>query len=893
MRLSEAKTIQLVQDELGQVLWKKGGASIAHWRKGYLPSKLSDVESLAREIVRRGRLDRAWLEQFLRSADHPNPTALCDELFPPNLPTETPFLFPDRAPAAPPQSATGYRLSTLPAPLTPLIGREDDLAAALDYFRSDDVRLLTLTGAPGVGKTRLALQLASDLQTAFDDGAFFVPLAPIRDPDLVVSAIAPVLGVGEAPSQSLAAQLTERVHGKHLLLLLDNFEQVVLAAPLVVELLQAAPRLKVLVTSREPLRVYGEHEFLVQPLAFPDPGQCHSVEAVTHSSAVRLFIERARAANFDFRLTRNNAAAVAEICARLDGLPLAIELIAARIKRLSPHDILAQLNDRRLALLTGGARDRPARHQTLREAIDWSYALLASEEQELFARLAAFAGGGALPAVGVVCAPGDQPLQPEAHAELEKTLEALADKKLVQLSRPTVPQAERRFVMLETIGEYARHKLQATGDAESVRRRHRDWFLALAEQAEQELRGPNSIAWLNQLDREYDNLRAALAWCLEHPAEVDAGLRLAGALHWFWHLRGHYGEGRDWLNRMLSAATTSQVSQPTRQARAKALQAAGWLEWLHGDLAQAVSLSEEALALFRELNDSSGIAFTLANLAIFAEDQSDYSRAALLAEEGLALMREIGSPFGTAQLLDNVLGFLALEQGHYSRAEALIQEALRLRRELGDTDGMAYSFFGLGHVARAQGDYVRARTCYQEARTLWQAVGNKRWLAFSLLHLGRVARAEGDFAQAEALLEASLTLHRAQGDQNYVAYTLGVMGYTAYQQGNLNLAALRFKESLSLLRMNPAGLDAAQVLAGLAWVANRKGDAGRATQLLGALESLRQTQELALHPANRTEYDRARADMRASLGEDAFQKVWAAGRTMTLEQAIAYALAED
>src|SRR5688500_5914241 len=439
----------------------------------------------------------------------------------------------------PPLRTLESRPNNLPLQPTPLVGREREVAEITDRVRSEEVRLLTLTGPGGTGKTRLALQAAADLLEEFEDGVFLVALATITDPELVPSTIAGPRGVKESAEQPLTETLKSYLHEKDLLLVVDNFEQVLEGASVVGELGAACPKLKVLATSRIPLRLYGEQEYAVPPLALPDSRVLPPVEVLTQYEAVRLFVERARAVKADFSVTNESAPAVAEICARLDGLPLAIELAAARIRVLPPHKMLERLGDR-LKLLRGGARDLPTRQQTLRGTIDWSYELLEEEEKTLFGRLSVFSGGRTLEAIEEIC-------DPEGDLDALEGVESLLEKSL--LRREEGVGGESRFVMLETVHEYARERLEASDEAEETRRLHAEYFLALAEEAEPELSGANQLACLERLEADHDNMRAALSWSLEKVPET--ALRLAVALARFWEKRSYFSEGSSWLEAAL------------------------------------------------------------------------------------------------------------------------------------------------------------------------------------------------------------------------------------------------------------------------------------------------------------------------------------------------------
>jgi predicted ATPase/Tfp pilus assembly protein PilF len=730
------------------------------------------------------------------------------------------------------------RLGNLPAPLTPFIGREHEIAAVSTLLRRDDVRMLTLTGTGGTGKTRLGLQVAAGLLDEFEQGAFFVDLSPIRDPALVLTAIVQTLGVREAGAQSLVESLKGYLYDKHLLLVLDNFEQVVAAGPFVTELLEAAPQLKVLVTSREALRLYGEHDFEVPPLVVPELRDLPRYEVLMQNEAVKLFINHAQAVNPRFVLSEENASLVAEICMRLDGLPLAIELAAARTKRLPLEVMFEQMNSR-LALLTDGWRNKPARHQTLRSAIDWSYNLLDASEQKLFARLAVFVGGCRREAVEAVCK-----LEGEIGRDVEEGLESLVDKSLLQ---EVMVEGAPRFTMLETIREYALERLIESGDAELLQQQHARYFVTLAEMAEPELSGPQQTGWLERLEQEHDNLRAVLIWALEG-GDATLGVRLAGALVRFWQTRGHLSEGRRWFDALLSNNNgTLPVS-----LRAKALNHLGWLASYQGDYPAARPILEESLALWRTLENQAGIALALNNLGNVAMYQGDSDRAKMLFEESLALRRKLGDMLGIASSLNN-LGNVASDQGDYERAIALHEESLALRREHGD-----------------------------------------KWLiAVSLNNLGLIALYQGNYGRMITLLEESLALFRELGDQDAAAFSLGNLGFAALYQNNYERAKLLFEESLAIFGEVGDKEGIANGLEGLAGVAAVQGQAERAARLWGAAEALRDAIGAPLPPADRIRYQPYLTAASTSLGRAAFAAAWAEGQVMPLEQAVAYALSES
>jgi predicted ATPase len=577
----------------------------------------------------------------------------------------------------PPQTLDSYS-HNLPVQLTPFIGCEQEVTAVCDLLRREDVRLLALTGPGGTGKTRLALQGAAELSDLFADGVFFVNLAPISDPALVVPTIAETLGLKETREQSLLDLLKTFLRDKQLLLLLDNFEQVVSAAAQVVELLVACPQLKVMVTSREVPHVRARHEFTVPPLPLPDLQHLPDLAALSHFAAVALFISRAQAVKPDFQMTATNAHAIAEICARLDGLPLAIELAAARIKLLPPQAFLARLTQR-LGVLTSEALDVPERQQTLRNTIAWSYQLLDAQEQRLFRALSIFIGGCTLEAIEAICIMLGDEVEPMLDA-----VASLIDKSLLQ--QVEQEGEEPRLVMLETIREYGLECLTATGEAEMIRRAHAAYYLQLAERAEPELVGPLQTVWLERLEREHDNLRATMQWWLE-PGQtgdsVELALRFGGALWRFWEGHGHWSEGRNFLEGALARSEGVVAS-----VRFKAFHALGWVVFFQGDSDRVEVLAEEGLALSRELGDTRGIAASLRLLGLAFWDKGNFVRERVLYEEALRLSREVGDKDGISSALIQ-LALMDSDQGEYAKARALIEESLVIDRELGDTRGIS------------------------------------------------------------------------------------------------------------------------------------------------------------------------------------------------------------
>lgn len=793
-------------------------------------------------------------------------------------------------------TAPGYPSSyNVPIPLTPLIGREREVAAASDLLKRPEVRLVTLLGPGGVGKTHLGLQIASDLLDDFIDGVCFVPLASIRDPDLVVSTIAQELGLKEAQDEALLDLMKAYLRHKHLLLILDNFEQVVPAAPRLSELLAACPGLTALVTSRAVLHIHGEHEFPVSPLALPDLKHTSTSETLAQNPSVALFRERVQAARPDFQITNANVRTIAEICVQLEGLPLAIELAAARVKLLSPQALLERL-EHRLPVLTSRAQDTPARQQTLHATIEWSDRLLDAREQRLFRGLSVFSGGATLQAVEAVCT------DPGAWGSAGQTLDdvaSLIDKSLLQATDQG-GGGEQRFTMLEVIREYGLEHLATSGEEQAIRQAHARYYMKLAEEAAQEIRGPRQAAWLERLEREHDNLRAALSWSLAEAEDGAAGkdgkedrleiaLRLCQALKGFWQIHGHYSEGRSILEHALAASEGMKTT-----LRAQALIDTAMLVNMQGDTARAAVLAEESLALYRELGDQEGIALALYQLGHVAWLKGDVVRATALLTETLELSRALSDTISVAYAFYSLAG-LANIRGQYDRAMNLYEDALALFQQEGNKRGVALALLQLANLHFIlQGDSMRIRSLLEEGLAFCHEIGDKDGIAIHHYFSGQIALSQGDVTTARWLLEESLTLFREMGDRERIARGLIGLAKLEAQQGNYPAAQTLSEESLSLARGGRHLLNIAAGLESLAHVAAAQGAAASsptrtlwAARLWGAAAALRDRLEAPFPLVERATYESSVEAVRTLLGPEAFARAWAEGRSMSPEQALA------
>jgi len=726
----------------------------------------------------------------------------------------------------------------LPVQPTLLLGREQPVADVVELVRRPDVRLVTLTGPGGTGKTRLSLQVAAELVEEFSDGVWFVSLAPVADPALVVSTIAETLSVRESGDAPLREQLLSYLQDKQLLLVLDNFEHLLAASPIVAELI-ATRSVKTVVTSRAPLRLRGEREFPVAPLTLPKRKPPPTAEQLSQYAAVRLFIERAQDVRPDFTVTNDNAPAIAEICHRLDGLPLAIELAAARVRMFPPRAMLSRL-EQRLLLLTSGARDLPERQQTLRAAIAWSYDLLSEGEQTLFRRLSVFAGGWTLEAAGTVAGSSQSG---ELRLDVLSGLEALIEHSLVhQLPEH---EAEPRFSMLETIRGYAVDQQAASGEAEHLRERHARFFLELSGKAHPPRRGSDQFGpWLAAVETDHDNLRAALTWVIDQ-REGETALQIATNIGPLWLIRGHFSEGRRWLERIFAA--DAQAS-PTLLAKAHA--AASMLARAQGDHRASLGNAEQAVELARQGENQEMLALALYTLGGAHQLLTQTERAAVVLEEALAVARGVdGSEAEVGEIL-NAQGDVMYALGDRARAVQLVEEGLALKRTAGDTIGVAVCLTMLGSIATDQEDYPRAAAVFAEALELYRGAGDRAGVATTLFNLGSVAGEQGEVVRAVALVRESIATFLELGDRSGFAWALEAFAAQAEHLEDPALATVWLSASAAIRE----AIGEPVAIAGRAWMA--------------AFE----------------------AKLRDHLGSEAFAKQWVAGQDWPESAVIADAM---
>jgi predicted ATPase/class 3 adenylate cyclase len=798
-----------------------------------------------------------------RLKDLPRPERIF-QLDIPGLPAEFPAL-----------KSLNLRRNNLPLRLTTFVGRGAELAELKSLLAHE--RLLTLAGPGGMGKTSLAIQLGADVMAAYSQGVWLTELAALSDPNLVAPTVLTVFGLREQPGRSPTATLIDYLHTREVLLILDNCEHLLEpSAQLAEALLQDCPHLRIVATSRQGLGVAGEMVWRVPSLTVPDPKRLLPLDVTAESAAVVLFTDRAAAANPSFTLTEKSAPLVVQICGALDGIPLAIELAAARLKMLSIEQLAVRLKDR-FRVLTGGSRTALPRQQTLRAAIDWSFELLAEPERALLRRLSIFAGGFRLEAAEAICA-----WDPLTADDVLDLLDALAAKSLLVVEEARdVP----RYHLLETIRQYAAERVTAAAEDKPLQTRHREWFLDVARRGEQELHGPDQLPWFERLELELENLRAGFECCLAGGAPGQA-LEFAAALGLFWRARGRFNEGRDWLDRALRAVGGARTA-----LRARALAWHGLLTSYQGAYADGIVRQEESLAIYEELDDDWGKAFALQNLAAALHAQDDYERASRLHEQSLALFRKTGDKPWIGFALTH-LGFGALARGDYAEAMAMLEEALALAREAQDTRQIGIALQLMGEVELAQEHYAPASSLLEESLTLVRQAKDKVDVASTLRLLGIVARCQGDLERATALQQESLELAREVNIKEFEAETLCELGIIAGLQGDPDQAGTLLRSALSTFGLSEQ-FGIARCLESLASIALKTAHWSLAATLYAGAEGLRDHIGSPLRQYEMADHDQQIDAVRAALGTQALEDAWREGAAMRVEHMVALALRED